>query len=100
MQVRIRDLCGALDRATLTGSQEDWGERSQRLFEFYKHLSKRAGDQIIHLAGETADDIIEALRGLDLLLEEMECLALLQKSLRAPARPLTCLVSLETVNSI
>lgn len=100
MIVKVRDLCGALDKATLTGSQEDWGEHSQRLFRLYKRLSKHLGDQVVKIADESAEAILEAIRGLELLPEEIESLHLLHRSLNAPARPFTLLVTLEAVSPV
>ena len=99
MLIQIRELCGALDRATLTGNQEDWGEHSQRLFNLYRSLIKRVGDQVVHLGGETANDVVATIRSIDLLPEETECLHILQKSLTTPARPFTCLVTLEAISA-
>lgn len=93
MIVKVRDLCGALDRATLTGSQNDWGECSQKLFQLYKRLYGHLGDQVVTIADESADAILEAIRGLDLLPEEMESLHLLHRSLSAPVRPFTIMVT-------
>ncbi len=99
MIVEVKELCRALDLATLVGSQEDWGERSQRLFQLYRRLSKHLGDQVVTIADESTDAIVAAIRGLELTTEEVETLSVLHRSLSAPARPLTLLVTLGVVGS-
>ena len=98
MLMKVSNLCYALDRATLAGSQEDWGENSQALFDLYKSLSKRLGEQVVRLAGEAADDVIAAVSSLILLPEEVECLPILHKSLETPVRPFTYLVTSQAIS--
>ena len=93
MQIKVRNLCNTLIRITFTGNQEEWGEHTQQLFDLYKSLIERVGDQIAHLTGETADDIIAAICNINLLPKEAECLPILRRSLNSfPTHQLSHLI--------
>ena len=63
IRVKVDALCDALDRATLRGSREDWGRKSEALYEMYEALRRLRGKNLVRLPQfPTAPDVVRAVR--------------------------------------
>ena len=63
IRVTVDALCAALDRATLRGSREDWGRKSEALYEMYEALRRLRGKNLVRLPQfPTAPDVVRAVR--------------------------------------
>lgn len=49
MEVTVTNICRELEKTTLRGSRDDWGEESERIFQTLELIKSRFGEKIVAL---------------------------------------------------